>query len=69
MNPLKEYNMTGKWIEIFRTGDYGDKGSYKEADIDQIIANFNETDKVPIVVGHPSTDSPSKKRTGISFNA
>lgn len=51
--------MTGKWIEVFRTGDYGDKGSYTEADIDQIIANFNETDKVPIVVGHPSTDSPA----------
>lgn len=51
--------MTGKWIEVFRTGDYGEKGSYTEADIDQIIANFNATDRAPIVVGHPSTDSPA----------
>ncbi|PID77565.1 MAG: hypothetical protein CSB24_00750 [Deltaproteobacteria bacterium] len=47
------------WIEIFRTGDYGKKGIYTRADLDQIVKNFNGEDQVPIVVGHPQTDSPA----------
>lgn len=51
--------MIGKWIEIFKAGDYGEKGSYTEAVLDGIVANFDATDKAPIVVGHPKTDSPA----------
>lgn len=49
----------GEWSEIFRAGDYGQKGTYSEADLDKIVANFNASDQVPIVVGHPSTDAPA----------
>lgn len=49
----------GDWTEIFRAGDYGAKGGYTEADLDLIVANFNSSDQVPIVVGHPATDAPA----------
>ena len=52
-------NSTGQWREIFRAGDYGDKGRYTQDDLDAMVANFNEDDQVPIVVGHPKTDSPA----------
>ncbi len=49
----------GYWTEIFRAGDYGAKGVYTPADLDAIVANFNAEDKVPVVIGHPKTDSPA----------
>lgn len=49
----------GEWTEIFRAGDYGSKGQYTDADLDGMIASFNTEDQVPIVVGHPQTDSPA----------
>ena len=49
----------GDWTEIFRAGDYGKKGSYSDADLDRMVANFNSEDQVPIVLGHPQTDSPA----------
>lgn len=51
--------MNGTWHEIFRAGDYGDKGRYTRDDLDRMVANFNESDQVPIVVGHPETNSPA----------
>jgi hypothetical protein len=29
--------LNGKWIELFRSGDYGEKGSYSNADIDKMV--------------------------------
>lgn len=49
----------GDWTEIFRAGEYGAKGRYTEADLDKMVTNFNAEDQVPIVVGHPQTDSPA----------
>lgn len=49
----------GEWTEIFRAGDYGDKGRYTDADLDKMVDNFNAEDQVPIVLGHPQTDSPA----------
>lgn len=49
----------GDWAEIFKAGDYGPKGKYSQADLDKMVANFNASDQVPIVVGHPQTDSPA----------
>jgi hypothetical protein len=49
----------GAWTEIFRAGDYGAKGTYGADDLDKMVANFNTSDQVPIVVGHPETDSPA----------
>lgn len=48
------------WIEIFRAGDYGDKGEWTEGDIDKVVSNFAAgTWKPPAVIGHPQTDSPA----------
>ena len=58
----------GQWIEIFRAGDYGNKGNYSTIDLDNIVRNFQK--EVPIVIGHPVSDSPAcgwlcgVKRTG-----
>ena len=58
----------GQWLEMFRAGHYGKKGNYTTRDLDSIVANFK--DRVPIVTGHPVSDSPARgwlsevKRTG-----
>lgn len=49
----------GQWTEIFKAGNYGAKGTYTGSDLDKMVANFNSDDQVPIVVGHPETDSPA----------
>ena len=58
----------GQWLEIFRAGDYSQKGNYTTRDLDKIVTNFEG--RVPIVIGHPLSDSPAQgwlnglKRTG-----
>jgi hypothetical protein len=48
------------WLEVFRAGDYGDKGEYSEADLDAIIANYDpKVHEAPVVVGHPEIDAPA----------
>lgn len=49
----------GQWIELFRAGDYGPKGEYTEDDISKMAENFEENDKVPIVIGHPKDNDPA----------
>lgn len=59
---------TGQWLEMFRAGNYGQKGNYTTRDLDSIVINFK--DRVPIVVGHPVSNAPAQgwlnglKRTG-----
>jgi hypothetical protein len=52
-------SLDSQWVEIFRAGNYGEKGVYTESDLDQIVSacdpKFHEA---PIVVGHPETNSP-----------
>ncbi len=53
-------DFNGNWIEIFRAGDYGDKGQWSESDIDKVVANFAAGAwKPPAVLGHPKTDGPA----------
>jgi hypothetical protein len=66
----------GKWIEIFRAGDYGPKGSYSERDLDQLAADYSpSTHEAPLVIGHPQTNAPAYgwvemlKRTGSTLLA
>ena len=48
------------WIEIFRTGDYGAKGRYSEADLDQIVRSYQPTvQEAPLTIGHPEHDKPA----------
>lgn len=52
--------LNGKWIELFRAGDYGDKGSYSAADIDKMVANYDPAKhEAPVVMGHPEMDAPA----------
>jgi hypothetical protein len=68
--------LNGKWVEIFRVGDYGAKGKYTEADLDQLAADYDPAKhETPIVVGHPAADAPafgwveSLKRVGSTLLA
>jgi hypothetical protein len=52
--------LNGQWIELFRAGDYGDKGSYGEADIDKMIAQYDPgKHEAPVVIGHPEHNAPA----------
>ncbi|HLJ89564.1 MAG TPA: hypothetical protein VKZ53_22330 [Candidatus Angelobacter sp.] len=52
--------LNGQWIELFRAGDYGDKGSYTTSDIDKMIALYDPgKHEAPVVVGHPKDDAPA----------
>ncbi len=52
--------LNGQWIELFRAGNYGEKGAYTEADIDKMVANYDPAKhEAPVVVGHPEHDAPA----------
>jgi len=59
--PEKEMGeLDGKWIEVFRGGDYGDKGNYSRADLEAVARNYDaDVHEAPICVGHPKTDAPA----------
>ena len=41
------------WMEVFQTGDYGEKGVYDEGDLDELVSNFHEVGFVPpVTVDH-----------------
>jgi hypothetical protein len=48
------------WVEIFRAGNYGDKGKFDESDLDNVIQNYDPSfHEAPACVGHPRDDSPA----------
>ena len=48
------------WIEIFRTGDYGEKGKFSDADLDRVISNYDpNAHEAPACIGHPKDDLPA----------
>jgi len=52
--------LDGRWIEVFRAGDYGDKGTYGREDLEKIAANYDpRLHEAPLTVGHPETDAPA----------
>jgi len=45
-------------MEIFRAGNYGEKGNYSEADVQQIADNYDPAKhEAPVVLGHPKVAS------------
>lgn len=53
-------DFNNRWIEIFRAGDYGEKGKWGPGELDQAIASFKAgVWTPPAVLGHPETDSPA----------
>lgn len=52
--------LNGKWIELFRAGDYAGKGSYTAADIDKMVSLYDPAKhEAPLVIGHPEHDAPA----------
>jgi hypothetical protein len=50
----------GQWVDIFRAGNYGDKGTYTPADLDVCVANYDAAShEAPVVIGHPEHDAPA----------
>ena len=50
------------WIEVFRAGDYRDKGKglITRADLDRVVRNYDPTyHEAPVTIGHPSNDKPA----------
>jgi hypothetical protein len=47
-------------MEIFRAGDYGEKGNYSEADVQQIADSYDPAKhESPVVLGHPKNGAPA----------
>jgi hypothetical protein len=50
-----------QWVEVFRAGDYGDKGKWTVEDLDEVVANFlGGVWTPPAVFGHPKEDDPAQ---------
>jgi hypothetical protein len=58
-----EGSLAGQWLELFRSGNYGDKGNFSNSDLDQIVRNFEPLfHEPPAVIGHPQQDAPAYGR-------
>ncbi len=54
-----EQVLEGMPIEIFRAGDYGDKGRFTEAELDELVASFNPRTHEPVLtLHHDDTQGP-----------
>jgi hypothetical protein len=56
--------LVGKWVEIFRAGEHvssgGRQGHWGEADLDEIVKNYNpKEDGAPLVAGYPKDSDPA----------
>lgn len=59
-NPNAQNPLEGQWTEVFRTGDYNEKGRFSSADLDQMVANFDPSyHEPPVIVGKPKHDAPA----------
>lgn len=57
---MTDGGLDGRWMEVFRAGDYGGKGSYTPADLDEMVANYDPAKhEAPLVIGHPEHDAPA----------
>lgn len=52
--------LNGQWLDIFRAGNYGDKGVFTVPQLATLAATYDPTkQEAPIVVGHPKLDAPA----------
>ena len=62
-NPLRVSpgsSLDGAWIEIFRAGDYGERGNWTADDLDRVAAAYDpRKQSAPVVLGHPADDAPA----------
>jgi hypothetical protein len=53
-------NFGGQWLEIFRAGDYGDKGKYTAADLQAMASSYDpKVHEAPVTIGHPEMNAPA----------
>ncbi len=53
-------SLTDGWVEIFRAGTYGNKGSFSAEDIDRVVRSYDPSfHEAPVCVGHPADDTPA----------
>ncbi len=53
-------SLEGNWIEVFRAGDYGERGNWTPGDLDRLAATYDaRLHAAPVVLGHPSDDAPA----------
>ena len=53
-------DFNGGWVEIFRAGDYGQKGTFSADDLDRIVSAYNPSQhEAPACVGHPADNLPA----------
>lgn len=49
-----------RWVEIFRAGNYGEKGNWTYAELDRIASDYDPAKHAaPVVIGHPADDAPA----------
>lgn len=48
-------------FKVFEAGDYGERGIFTEADLDDMVNLYDPQNvhNAPVVLGHPKTDSPA----------
>ena len=49
--------LNGQELELFRVGDYGKKGKYTAADLQDLASRYASSDQAAITLGHPESDS------------
>lgn len=53
-------SLENAWIEIFRAGDYGERGHWATNDLDRLAAAYDPRKQAaPVVLGHPADDAPA----------
>ncbi len=52
--------LNGQWLQIFRAGDYGSKGTYTVPQLAALVASYDPAkDEAPICIGHPEHNAPA----------
>jgi hypothetical protein len=49
--------LNGQELELFRIGDYGEKGNYTAADMQGIVDRYEKTGETAIAIGHVVSDA------------
>jgi hypothetical protein len=58
--PIEHAAFNDGWIEIFRAGNYGDKGIFSATDLDRVISNYDpDHHEAPACIGHPKDNLPA----------
>ena len=53
-------SLEGNSIEVFRAGDYGERGNWTAGDLDRLAATYDSRlHAAPVVLGHPAEDAPA----------